>query len=162
MNERVDTTVTEIIYPAFVRDIKAAIAGRFFWKHCSDVCEAVSKVLAGAASVLAFSAGVYEEKALSFASGCVGTCSIVLGLFSSYASSESKERTVRLNVTLQRLGLGSHAMPSITGIDPAAAQSSSPNEQPDAQPTTDIGSVTKLIQEYELHHANLGNQALEV
>lgn len=122
---KTQNAILEIVQPAYITDIKNAVEGRRVWKKISDVCEASSKICAGAASVLAFSSGVYDFKELSFASGCVGTASIVFSVFSNYASGESRERTIRLNTTLNHVGLSSLTMPVIKDD----AQGSAPPSQ---------------------------------
>jgi hypothetical protein len=117
ITEEVLGEVKVIIGPALVRDVRSATSGRYFWRRASDAFETASKVLSGAASILAFAAGAYDMELLSFCSGCVGTSALVLMTLASFAAKESRERTQQLNTTLAHIGLGEDTMPTIA-VDP--------------------------------------------
>lgn len=108
-------TIDEIAHrvePAYIREVEKALSGRMSWNNVSEVCEALSKILSGCSSILAFAAGSFDNMALSFSAGCVGTVALVLLLYASFASKESLERTQRLNTTLNHVGIRS--MPVIS------------------------------------------------
>ena len=75
--------VAEIVGPAYVRDVQDLADGRYRWRKAHNACETAAKVLSGGSTMLAFAAGAYSSKALSFAAGCVGTSALVVMLFSS-------------------------------------------------------------------------------
>lgn len=139
MEERTKDTILSIIEPAYVEDVKNAVDGRRTWKKAGDVCEAFSKVLAGIASILAFSSGVYDYRELSFVSGCVGTISIVLGTFGTYANGESRERTIRLNTILNHVGLQKMVMPYIQDNE---------KEEENEQQQEEEGQVARLARQF--------------
>lgn len=111
--------INDMVEPAYVRDVKDALSGRFAWKRISEVCETSSKVLSGVSSIFAFAAGAYKYASLSFTAGCIGTVALVFMLFASYAAKESKERTQQLNMTLNHVGI--RGMPVIA-IDPGVPE----------------------------------------
>ncbi|XWV25557.1 hypothetical protein QJ856_gp0197 [Tupanvirus deep ocean] len=96
---------TELVEKTYFDDVKYNIKSKSRWKITGDVTEALSHILTGVAAVLAFAAGFFDYKELSFVAGCLGTISIVLLQFSSYATKESKERTQQVNRILDRLGI---------------------------------------------------------
>lgn len=97
--------ILAIVEPAYIRDVAATVKSRFAWRRTGDVCEATSKALSGLASILAFAAGAYDNKEISFAAGCVGTVSLTFMIFASYSSREAKERTEQLNTVLRHVGV---------------------------------------------------------
>lgn len=68
-----------------------------------------AKFCTGASSVLAFSAGFYNNSSLAYLAGLSGTLALMLGQFSSYAKRESRSRITLLNNLLSYLGI-SHKM----------------------------------------------------
>ena len=98
---------------SYKRDVSDTVYGRFTWRKWSNAGEAASRLLAGAATVLAFAAGVYSSDSLSFTAGSLGTVSLVCQTLSAYAARESKERTDQLNTVLEHVGVAS--VPRLTG-----------------------------------------------
>jgi hypothetical protein len=80
--------------------------GKNFYRKGGEALEGLSKVLGGVASILAFAASSDLSKpatdALAFSSGVVGTVSLVVLTFSTYALKESRQRTVDLNRILDK------------------------------------------------------------
>lgn len=74
------------------------------WHTTASVFEALAVFLGGLGSVLAFAAGVYEKKELSFSAGCCGMVSMVFLRFAAYALKESRENTYSLNRLLGAIG----------------------------------------------------------
>jgi hypothetical protein len=142
MEQHTKDAILDIVQPAYIEDVREAVEGRRAWKKLSDFCEGSSKILAGVANILAFSSGVYDFRELSFASGCVGTASIVLSVFASYASGESRERTIRLNTTLDHVGLKRLGMPAFFKSD---EQHQEKQEEQEIQQ----GKVATLARHYE-------------
>ena len=154
MEQHTRDAILDIMQPAYVEEVREAVEGRRAWKKLSDICEASSKILAGVASVLAFSSGVYDFKELSFASGCVGTTSIVFSVFASYASGESRERTIRLNTTLNHIGLKRLGMPLFKS-EQESEEGTEEQEttNPPKTPKT-AGKVATLTRQYEVNEEN--------
>lgn len=96
--------VKELIEPTYYQDAKTSLEWRSRWKKIGDVSEAMAKILASIATIVAFAAGFFDLSILSFISGCLGTVSLVFLQFSSYAMNESRERTQRTNRILEDLG----------------------------------------------------------
>jgi len=100
--------IKEIVVPNYYNDVKCTITSRSKWRNSSNKAELLSKLLTGAATVIAFSAGAYPDYSfLSFIAGCVGTVAMVSQQFSSYAKGEEKERTQQANKILQVLDIES-------------------------------------------------------
>lgn len=109
---------TELIQKTFYDDLKYNIRSKSRWKFISDICEAISNILAGIAAILAFAAGVFDYSLLSFIAGCCGTSSMVFLHFSTYAMRESRERTHQVNKILSKLGLDTIPDISINSTEP--------------------------------------------
>jgi len=89
----------------YVKEIRDSIRGRVIWKKVGDACEALSMTFSGVASITAFSTGFYDIQGLAFAAGCCSTIALALLTYAGYAHKESKERTTRLNKTLEVVGI---------------------------------------------------------
>jgi hypothetical protein len=89
----------------YIHEARELLHDRYAWRKVSNVCEATAKILAGMASVLAFASTSFEHPTLSFIAGCTNTVGLVLLLFGSYSSKESKERTHQLNAILAAVGV---------------------------------------------------------
>ena len=89
--------------------MKELLAARHAWKRARDRIEVVSKVMGGLASVVAFGASAVKNPIasdwMSFGSGCIGTLSLTLMLFSNYSGRVSKLRTRELNTVLKYIGV---------------------------------------------------------
>ncbi|XWV26896.1 hypothetical protein QJ857_gp0154 [Tupanvirus soda lake] len=96
---------TELVEKTYFNDVKYNIKSKSRWKIVGDIAEAISHILTGVSAVLAFAAGFFDYKELSFVAGCLGTISLVLFQFSYYATKESKERTKQVNRILDKLGI---------------------------------------------------------
>lgn len=105
MTESLVARVRRMVEPAYLRDVRDTLSGRFHWRKVGDASEAASRILEGAAAVLAFAAGTYDMFELSFAAGCTATTAMVLGLWTNYAHRESRERARELNALLKTLHL---------------------------------------------------------
>jgi len=97
--------INEIIKPSYYNDVNSTMESRQKWRDASNKIETLSKILAGASTIVAFSAGVYQYQYLSFISGCLGTLGIVAQQFSTYAMKESQERTQQANKILKTLNI---------------------------------------------------------
>lgn len=99
--------IDNLLNYSYKTDIQDTVYGRFSWRKWANFYEGASKVLSGVATVVAFAAGAYDDKALSFSAGTIGTASLVCMTLASYAAKESKERTEQLNTTLDHIGVPS-------------------------------------------------------
>ena len=97
------------IGPEYERDVKELLAGRHSWKKARDNIEVASRIMGGLASVVAFAASSLKSPVASdwmaFGSGCIGTLSLTLMLFSSYSGRVSRQRTRELNNILRLIGV---------------------------------------------------------
>lgn len=105
-----DTNLTnkirkELVEVTYYDDIKYNIHSRSRWKIIGDTTEAIAHIFTGITAILAFAAGFFNFAMFSFIAGCLGTASLVLLQFSSYAMKESKERTEQVNRMLTSLGI---------------------------------------------------------
>lgn len=110
---------TELVEKNYYRDVKYNIISKSACKITGDITEAIAHILMGVTAILAFAAGFYDLRVLSFVADCLGTASLVLLRFSSYCMKESKERTKQVNKLLDRLGIS--GIPDIT-IDSSVAR----------------------------------------
>ena len=62
--------------------------------------QSISQIITLGATVVAFSAGYYDNKTMSFIAGCLGSVSLSLLKASAYANKESKEKNEQLNTLL--------------------------------------------------------------
>ena len=98
--------IQEKINTTYVKDIDDSIAARYTCRKTGHILEVVSQVLSLGSTILAFSAGFYDIKILSFIAGCLGSLSLATLKTSAFALKESKERTASLNKLLTRLNMG--------------------------------------------------------
>lgn len=96
---------TDLIEPSFYNDVQTNLKRRTTWKNVGTVAEVISKVLAGIAAILAFAAGFFNYQILAFISGSVGTASMVVLHFSTFAKNESNVCTDEINKILTEVGL---------------------------------------------------------
>jgi hypothetical protein len=100
--------IKDVVVPNFMNEIKCTVTSRGKWRNAGNKAELFSKVLTGAATIVAFAAGAYTEYTyLSFIAGCIGTGAMVCQQFSTYAKGESKERTEQANKILKVLNIDS-------------------------------------------------------
>ena len=97
----------ELIEISYYDDVKKGLHYRYKWKKIGDITEAIAKIVSGLSVVFAFASGFFNISYLSFIAGCLGTLSLVLLQFSSYAFKESSERTRQINKILSKLGISS-------------------------------------------------------
>lgn len=106
VSDRLKAEVVEIlIEPSYKSDIKEHIRLRKFFRKVGLYLESISKIFVGTSSIVSFSAGIYNDKTLSFLGGVFSTCSLVLLQFALYSYKESKRETVVLNDILRQLDI---------------------------------------------------------
>jgi len=90
----------------YEKDVDDSIAARYTCRKTGHILEVISQILSLGSTILAFSAGFYDNKMLSFIAGCLGSLSLATLKTSTFALNESKERTTSLNKLLTQLNLG--------------------------------------------------------
>ena len=110
--------ITELIQPAYYKDVEDTIEWRYRWRKLGNCSESTSHLFMAISTILAFAAGFFGYEWMSFISGCSTVIAGVLMKFTAYASHESKERTQSLNAILEHLNM--KKMPSIN-INPNVA-----------------------------------------
>lgn len=97
--------IRDLMNPAYEREARSLLIGRERWKVTRDTFEALSKIISGVASMVAFAAASIKDPTvadwLSFGSGCLGTTSLVMLLFANYSAKSSRARTRELNEILE-------------------------------------------------------------
>jgi len=86
-------------------DIVDNMNGRRNYKTVSDVMEVLGHIALLISITVSFSAGYFDYNILSFIAGGLGTLSVGLFGFSTYALKESKERTIIVNTILKSLNM---------------------------------------------------------
>lgn len=119
--ELISKIQTDLIDVSYYDDIRFNLKSKSVWKFVGDGSEVLAHVATGAASILAFSTGFFDNYVLSYVAGCLGIVALVLAKFSSYAMGESRERTEQVNKLLASLGMES--IPDIV-IDSSASLAS--------------------------------------
>ena len=95
----------DVVAPDFEGEVRDVVLWRHRWRKISNWVEGVAHVLLGAASILAFSAGFFDNKYLTYASACSSTVCLALLRFSAYANNESVERNTVLTRLLKTAGI---------------------------------------------------------
>ena len=98
--------IQEKINITYEKDVDDSIAARYTCRKTGHILEVISQILSLGSTILAFSAGFYDIKLLSFIAGCLGSLSLATLKTSAFALNESKERTASLNKLLTQLNLG--------------------------------------------------------
>lgn len=98
-----------------VRDINDTIRWRFWWRKSGNYFEFLSLVTSLISTVMAFSAGSFDNAYLAFVAGCLGSVSLAFMKATSYAMKESKERNEQLNIILNKAHI--KYMPSLIQND---------------------------------------------
>lgn len=125
--------LNNIVVPNYIAEVDDIIKSRHKWRKAASIIEALGQLLLGAASVLAFSAGFFNNTYLTFSAACCSTLCLALGRLSTYAENECVERNTILKRLFKRIELES--MPSISSIEDAASNRSS-TATPDAMSST--------------------------
>lgn len=100
-----NAVMTESILPMIKKDIQDAVNGRLFWRKTGNIIEGIAHVLVGISAIVAFSAGFYEHKWLTFLTACLNVVCVVMLRFSTYSIKESTERNKILSNILTSIGL---------------------------------------------------------
>lgn len=106
VSERVKADImTTLVEPSYYNDVKETLKGRSCWRISGHVFETLSKIFLAVAGVLSFSAGVYDDKLLSFIAGTFSTVSLATFQLSSYSFKQNKKNTLELNQLLSKLDI---------------------------------------------------------
>ena len=95
----------EIVDPHIFKDARNTSHAARWWRRVGNGCEAAAKVIVGVQGVVSFGAASWDMPMLGFVSGSMSIIAMSLFGFSSYAQSESKERTTQMNMLLKFKGL---------------------------------------------------------
>ena len=106
VSDKVKTEImAKLVEPSYYKDVKETIRGRSCWRISGHVFETISKILLAVSGVLSFSAGVYNDKTLSFIAGTFSTVSLATFQLSSYSFKQNKKNTLELNQLLEKLDI---------------------------------------------------------
>lgn len=111
-----DAIFQQIVVPDYRREVAEVVTWRQRWRKIASFSEGIAQCFVGMSTLLAFAAGFFDSKYLSFAAGCCSTVCIVLLRYSTYAENESAERNGILARLLTRIGIA--PMPAITADAP--------------------------------------------
>ena len=105
-SDKLQTEIVGEVETSTLRDVKESIRWRYLWTKCSHSLEAIAMACMSVSSILSFAAGYYvSQQWISFLAGTIGTLSLAILRYSTYAKSESRERTKDLNAILERVNI---------------------------------------------------------
>lgn len=105
MNDDMKHMIMERIRQSYEKDINENLESRSRCRKLGNSLQTLSQFISVGATIMAFSAGFYDDKILSFISGCLGSLSLAFLKTSDYALNESRERTESLNIILKKLNI---------------------------------------------------------
>ena len=105
MNDDMKHMIMERIRQSYEKDINENLESRSRCRKLGNSLQTLSQFISVGATIMAFSAGFYDDKILSFVSGCLGSLSLAFLKTSDYALNESRERTESLNIILKKLNI---------------------------------------------------------
>lgn len=164
--------MNDLVEPCYYIDVKNLISECKFWRQIGDIFTTTSKICVGGTSILSFASGIYKYDTLIFIAGTVSVLSLSCMQFSSYAYSESKERTSKLNKILKQLGMDT--VPDISNHQSfqsreSQQQQSNRPHQPPLQPlykslnssSSQKGEETQYLRSRELRNeSNLSKEKI--
>jgi len=164
--------MNDLVEPCYYIDVKNLISECKFWRQIGDIFTTTSKICVGGTSILSFASGIYKYDTLIFIAGTVSVLSLSCMQFSSYAYSESKERTSKLNKILKQLGMDT--VPDISNHQSfqsreSQQQQSNKPHQPPLQPlykslnssSSQKGEETQYLRSRELRNeSNLSKEKI--
>ena len=86
-------------------EIKNLLSERRTFRKMGNICETSSIVSGLLSTIIAYAAGIYNYRELSFVAGTLGVVALALRRFSVYSLKEFKERTSQVNVDLESMKL---------------------------------------------------------
>jgi hypothetical protein len=96
---------SSIVVPEFTDEIRTGINRVQLLERGAAVIEAAAHGLVCVASVLAFAAGFYDDKNLSFVAACSSTLSLALLRYVNYAREAAESKATSINRMLDRAGI---------------------------------------------------------
>ena len=84
--------IQEKINITYEKDVDDSIAARYTCRKTGHILEVISQILSLGSTILAFSAGFYDIKMLSFIAGCLGSLSLATLKTSAFALNGRKSK----------------------------------------------------------------------
>jgi len=95
----------DAINNTYKNDIQESLLARKKCRKAGHCLEIISQIFCVASTILAFGAGFYDNKILSFIAGGLGTLALATLKSAAFSLKESKERTASINMILKNLNL---------------------------------------------------------
>ena len=95
----------------FETEIKYNIQWKMWWQRIGNLCGAAAQFSIATSTICAFAAGQFESHTVTFMAGILGTLSLVLIRFGSFALTASEQKKRELNSVLTRLGINIPLIP---------------------------------------------------
>ena len=99
------TLFSSIVAPEYTEELRSGINRVQCLERGAAVIEAMAHGLVCVASVLAFAAGFYNDKNLSFVAACSSTLSLALLRYVNYARETADSKATSINRMLDRAGI---------------------------------------------------------
>lgn len=94
----------ELIEPIYYRDIEESLGNRRFWKRMYHLCEGLSRLFLGVATVLSFANAVFSDiLVLSFSAGSMNVMAIVFQQFATFSMKGHKLNHDELSILLDKI-----------------------------------------------------------
>ena len=97
--------IKEKIDKTYEKEINDNLNSRVCCRRAGHILEGVAQVFSVSATIMAFASGFYNNKMLSFISGCLGSMALAVQKTSAFTLKESKERTIALNILLKKINI---------------------------------------------------------
>jgi len=97
--------VKDILQPAYIKDIKDVLIGRYRWRKISMSLFVIAVILKEVAMVVTFLTAVQSQNKTAFIAGSIAVFGTIFLHSSSLAKSESKRATQQANTILKQLGV---------------------------------------------------------
>lgn len=112
----------EIVDPHIFKDARNTSNAARWWRRVGNGCEAAAKIIVGVQGVVSFGAASWNMPMLGFVSGGMSIIAMSLFGFASYSVSESKERTLQMNMLLRFKGLDPIPVIAVEGSEVDAVE----------------------------------------
>lgn len=107
--------VKSIVQPAYVKDIRDILSGRYRWRKIGKLLLIISLLLSSSSTILTFMSAYFDEKLISIIAGGIGVLGAIFLHFSLMSKRESKRLTHQANEILKQLGI--EGVPDIESND---------------------------------------------
>ena len=97
--------IKEKIDKTYEKEINDNLNSWVCCRRAGHILEGVAQVFSVSATIMAFASGFYDNKMLSFISGCLGSMALAVQKTSAFTLKESKERTIALNILLKKINI---------------------------------------------------------